>query len=158
MLMLALSPMLARIFYLCKCPPFLCSTLFLFFLFLRVSFGLSLISFWGCLGPISHAFNCFIRSLEPLRTRLGKVSAYPFTKLFKIQWTNKHGSFSSCCDVGVCVILKEVIQVNKRFMCFKRFIVCNSNFLFGRNPPMLHLLLVPIIHWTIFQPLVFVDV
>jgi hypothetical protein len=82
--MLALSPRLATLFYFCKCPPFLCYTLVLSLLFLRVNFGPSLISFWGCLKFISHAFSCFIRSFKASRTRIGKVFAYPFTKLFKI--------------------------------------------------------------------------
>jgi hypothetical protein len=108
-LMLALSPRLARLFYLHKCLPFLCYTLVLSLLLLKVSFRPNLLSFWGCLRLILHALNCFIRSLEPSRMRSGKVCTYPSIEIFKIQWTNQHGSFSSCCDVGVCTIFKEVV-------------------------------------------------
>jgi hypothetical protein len=109
-LMLALSPRLARLFYLCKCPPFLCYTLVLSLLLLKVSFGPNLVSFWGYLKFIWHALNCFIRSLKPSKMKSRKVSTYPFIELFKIQWTNQHGSFSSCCDVAnVCTIFKEVV-------------------------------------------------
>lgn len=45
-----------------------------------------------------------------------KFFAYPLTKLFKIQWMNQHGSFSSSCYINVCVILKEVVQVNEKIL------------------------------------------
>ncbi len=38
----------------------------------------------GCLKLVSRAFICFIGSLKPSKTRLGKFFAYPLTELLKI--------------------------------------------------------------------------
>jgi hypothetical protein len=107
---------LANLLCLCMCFSFICYTFVLSFLLLKVHFGLSLVSFWGCLKLISWALICFIKSFEPFRTRLGKAFRLPLTKLFEIQWIDQHGSFSSYCHVGVCTIFEEVIQVSKRFL------------------------------------------
>jgi hypothetical protein len=58
---------------------------------------------------ILHALGCSIRSFELSMTRLGMIFTYHLTKLFEIQWTSQHGSFSSCCHVVVYNILEEVI-------------------------------------------------
>ncbi len=138
-LMLTSYPRLTKLFCLCKCPPFLCYTLVLSPLFFRVSFELSLASLWGCLRIIFRGLVCFIGSLEPFKTSSNRFFAYPSTKLFKIKWTNQHGSFFSCCHIGVYAILEEVVQISERF-------------------PLMPIML-PILtaHWIIFQPFVFVD-
>ncbi len=115
-LLLASFPRLIMFFYLCKCPPLLCFSLVLFLLFLGVGFGISLASFWGYLSFVSHAFICFIKSLEPFRMRLGRLFAYLWTELFKTRGTNYHGYFSSYCHIGVYAIINTVIQVNEKFM------------------------------------------
>jgi hypothetical protein len=79
---------LVKLFYLCKCPFFLCFSLVLFFLFIGVGLRLSLISFWGYLNFISHALVCFIRTFKPSRMRLGKLFVYPSTELFEIRQRN----------------------------------------------------------------------
>jgi hypothetical protein len=85
-------------------------------LFFGVGFGFSLVSFWVCLRLVSRAFICFIWSVEPFRMRLDNLFIYPLTELLEIRWTNQHCSFSLCCHIGVCVILKEVVHVNERFL------------------------------------------
>jgi hypothetical protein len=87
-LLLASFPKLARLFYLCRCPPLLCFSLVLFLLFLGVGFGLSLIPFWGCLSLISCALVYFIGSLEPSSTKSNKLFIYPLTELLETRWTN----------------------------------------------------------------------
>jgi hypothetical protein len=77
----SLVPMLIKLFFFCRCPPFLCFSLVLFFLFLGVGFGLSLAPFWGYLNIISHAFICFIGFHELSKTRLSRLFTYPLTKL-----------------------------------------------------------------------------
>jgi hypothetical protein len=86
-LLLALFPRLVKLFYLCKCPPFLCLSLVLFLLFFGVSFGLNLAPFWGCLSLVLCAFVCFIGSFEPSRIS-SKFFAYPLTELFKTRQMN----------------------------------------------------------------------
>ncbi len=112
----ASSPKLAMLFCFCRCLLLFCYTLVLSPLFLGVGFGLSLASFWGYFTLASCAFVCLKGSLEPSRTKSCKIFNYPLIELLKIQWMSKHGSFSSCCLVGVCVILEKVVQVNKRFL------------------------------------------
>ncbi len=51
-----------------------------------VGFKFNLVSFWGCLKFVSHAFVCFIGSFESFKTRLGKLFVYPLIELFEIQW------------------------------------------------------------------------
>lgn len=101
-LMLALSLRLPMLPYLCRCLLFLCYTLVF-------GFGFNLISFRGCLRLVSHAFVCFIGYFELFKMRSNKLFVYPLLKLLEIQWTNKHGSFSSCCHIGVCIIFEEFI-------------------------------------------------
>jgi hypothetical protein len=103
------SPRLPKLPYLCKCLLFMCYTLVLSLLLLRVGFRFNLISFWGCLRLVSHAFVCFIRFLELFKMRSNELFVYALFKLLEIQWTNQHGSFSSCCHISVCVIFEEVI-------------------------------------------------
>jgi hypothetical protein len=55
------------------------------------------------------ALACFIRSFKPSKTRLSMIFTYPLTKLFEIQWTSQHGTFSFYCHIGVCDIFEEVI-------------------------------------------------
>jgi hypothetical protein len=81
-------PMLAKLFYPYRCLLFLCFSLVLFLLFLRVKFGFSLVPFWGYLSLILCALVYFIGSFEPSKMRLGKPFAYPLTKLLKTQWMN----------------------------------------------------------------------
>jgi hypothetical protein len=52
-------------------------------LFFGVGFRPDLVLFWGCLSFISCALICFIGSLEPSKTRLGKLFAYPLTELLE---------------------------------------------------------------------------
>lgn len=104
-----LSPKLTRLLCLCTCVPFLCYTLVLCPLFLKVGFELNLTSFWGYLRFISRAFDCFIKTLQPFKTRSGRFFIYPLIKLLKIWWMNQHGSFSSCCQASVYIIFEEVI-------------------------------------------------
>jgi hypothetical protein len=120
-----------------------------------VRFGLSLISFWGCLKFVSCAFICFIRSLEPFKTKLGRFFAYPLTKLLEIQWTNQHGSFSSCC---VYIILKEIILVSEMYLPTLGGLWQATGFLFKRRPFVFHVLSIPTIKWKIFQPLIFAKI
>jgi hypothetical protein len=87
-LLLALFPRLARLFYLCRCPLFLCFSLVVFLWLLRVGFEFNLMPFWGYLSLVSHAFVCFIGSFEPSRTKLGRFFVYPMTKLLKTQRTS----------------------------------------------------------------------
>jgi hypothetical protein len=112
----------------------------------------------GCLRFISCAFVYFLGSLKPFKTRSSKLFTYPLTELLEIQWMNKHGSFSSYCFVGVCAILEEVIQVSKRFLLALWRSWWVINLLFKKSPLMLHVFLVPTIHWMIFQPLIFANV
>ncbi len=142
-------------FCLYRCPPFLCYTSILSFLFLGASFGLNLTSIWGCLRFIFHAFNCFIRSLEPFKTRLGRLFTYPLIELLEIQWTNQHGSFFSCCH-GVCVIWGGRLGKWKVFTHFKRFMAGNWSSIYESFLP--HILPIPIVHWIIPQPFFFVNV
>ncbi len=115
-LILASSPRLTRLLCLCRCLPLLCYTLVLSFLPFGVGFKLSLASFWVCLRLVSHAPNCFIGTLEPSKMRSNMLFIYPLTKLLEIWWMSKHGSFSSCCHIGVCAIFEEIVQVNERFL------------------------------------------
>ncbi len=59
---------------------------------------------------------CVIGSFKPSKTKSNKLFVYPLTKLLKIQWMNQHSSFSSCCHVGVYIIIEEVVQVSNRFL------------------------------------------
>ncbi len=136
--MQALPPRLTRLPYLCKCFPHLCYTLILSLLFFGVGFGLNLISFWGCLRFVLRAFICFIRSFKPFKMKLGMLFIYPFTKLFKIQSMNQHGFFSSYCHIGVCILLKEVVQVSKRFLLPLRGSWRVIGFFFRRSLFVLH--------------------
>lgn len=104
-----LSSKLVRLLCLCTCVPFLCYTLVLCPLFLKVGFRLSLISFWGYLRFVSCAFDCFIGTFEPFKTRLGRLFPYPLIELLEIRWMSQHGSFSSYCHVGVYITLEKVI-------------------------------------------------
>jgi hypothetical protein len=104
----ASSPKLIMLFCFYKCPLLMCYTLVLSLLLFEIGFGLNFISFWGCLKLVLHAFTCFIRSLEPFKTRSGKFFVYPLIELLEIQWMNQHGSFFSCCH-GVYVIFKKVV-------------------------------------------------
>ncbi len=99
--------------------------------------------------PILCAFVCFIRSFEPSRTRLNKLFAYPLIKLLEIQWISQHGSFSSYCLVGVCAILKEVVQANDKFLPALRDLWWATIFLFRKSFFMPLMFLIPIAHWTI---------
>jgi hypothetical protein len=79
-LVLESSPRLAGLLCFYKCLLILCYTLVLSLLFLGVGFKFNLVSFWGCLRPISHAFVCFIRSFEPSRTRSNMLFIYRLIK------------------------------------------------------------------------------
>lgn len=125
-------PRLPKLLYICKCLPLMCYTLVLSLLLIGVGFGFNLTSFWGCLKLVSHAFICFIRTLEPSRTRLNKLFFYPLIDFFKTQQTNLHGSFSSCCFIGVCVILKKVVLVIEKLF-FKVVIIIEKFFLTSRG-------------------------
>jgi len=131
-LLLASFPRLIRLFFLFMRPPLLCLSLVLFLLFLKVGFKFNLVLFWGYLNIVSHAFICFIRTLEPSRTRLNKLFFYPLIDFFKTQQTNLHGSFSSCCFIGVCVILKKVVLVIEKLF-FKVVIIIEKFFLTSRG-------------------------
>jgi len=50
-----------------------------FLLFLGIGFGLNLTPFWGCFSLVSHAFICFIKSLEPSKMKSNKFFAYLLT-------------------------------------------------------------------------------
>ncbi len=121
-------------------------------------FKFTLTSFWNCfMRIILRAFSCFIKSFEPSKMKFGRLFIYPLTKLLKIQWMNKHDSFFSCYHIGVCIILKKVVQVNERFMpalgglwraiglLFKKILSCFTCF---------H----PTTHWMILWPLIFINV
>jgi hypothetical protein len=82
-LLLAMFPRLAKLFYICRCPPFLCFSLILLFLLLVVGFRFILIPFWGSLNLVSRAHICFIGSFEPFKIRSNKLFTYPLTELFK---------------------------------------------------------------------------
>lgn len=78
----------SRLFFLCRCPPFLCFPLVLFILLLEVDFGLNLAPFWGCLSIVLHALVCFIGSLKPSKMSYCKLFAYPLTELLETRWTS----------------------------------------------------------------------
>jgi hypothetical protein len=168
-LLLASFPRLISLFFLFRRPPLLCLSLVLFLLFLRVGFKFNLVLFWGYLNIVSHAFICFIRTLEPFRTRLNKLFSYPLTNFFKTQQTNLHGSFPSYCLIGVCVILKKVVLVIEKLF-FKDVIIIEKFFLtsrglwrtidlfFKRNIHMPYVPLVLTTHGKKFRSFVFVDV
>jgi hypothetical protein len=63
---------------------------------------------------------------------------------------NQHGSFSSYCHIGVCIILKEVIQISKRFLLTLKGSWQVIGLFFKRNFLMPHMLPIPTIHWTHF--------
>jgi hypothetical protein len=76
---------LAKLFYLCRCPPLLCFSLVLFLLLIRVGFGLNLTPLLGYLSFILCAFVCFIKSLEPSRMRSSKLFTNPLIELLETQ-------------------------------------------------------------------------
>jgi hypothetical protein len=78
-------PKLTNLFYLCKCLPFLCFSLVLFFLLFGVGFRLSLAPFWGYLNLGLCALVYFIGTFEPSKTRLGRLFTYPLIELFETQ-------------------------------------------------------------------------
>jgi hypothetical protein len=131
--MVASFPRLAKLLCLCRCLPFLCYPLILSLLLFEVGFGLNLTSFWGCLWFISCAFDYSIGSFKPSRMVSSRFFTYFLTELFEIQWTNQHGSFFSCCHVGVCAILEEVVQISKRFMPALKGLCRTTNLLFKKS-------------------------
>ncbi len=145
-------PRLTRLFYLCKCLTHLCYTLVLSFLLFGVSFELNLTSFRSCLKFILHALICFIRFLKPFRMRSGMFFIYPFTRLFKIQSMNQHGSFSSYFHIVVCIIPKEVVQVSERFLLTLRGSWRMIGLFLRRSLIVPHVLPIPTVHWTIIRP------
>ncbi len=84
--LLASFPRLVRLFYLCSCLPFVCFSLVLFLLLIKVGFGFSLAPIWGHLNFDLRALICFIGTFKPSRMRLGRLFAYPLTELLKTQW------------------------------------------------------------------------
>ncbi len=72
-----------KLFYFCKCPPFLYFSLILFLLLLGAGFELNLILFWGCLSLVSNALVGFLQSFKPSRTNLGKLFICPLTNLLE---------------------------------------------------------------------------
>jgi hypothetical protein len=48
-----------------------------------VGFRLSLVASWGCLSLVSRAFICFVGTLEPSKTRLGRLFTYPFDTIVR---------------------------------------------------------------------------
>jgi hypothetical protein len=148
--MLASYPRLAMLLCLCRCLPFLCYTLVISPLFLGVSFGLSLVSLWGCLKIVLCAFVCFIGSLEPFKTNSSRFLTYLLTKLFEIRCMNQHGSFFSCCHVSVCIVFEEVIQINERFLPTLGGLWQATNLFFKRSLLVALMLPIPIAHWTNF--------
>jgi hypothetical protein len=115
-LLLSVFPKLTKLFFMCRSLCLLCFSQVLFLLFLGVGFEFNLISFWGCLKFILHAFVYFIRSLRPSRMRSSRLFTYPLTELLETRQTSYCGSFYSYCHVGVNAILEKVIQVNERFL------------------------------------------
>jgi hypothetical protein len=95
------------------------------------------------LRHILHAFMCAIGSLKPSKTKSGKLFTYPLTKLLKIRWTNQHNSLSSCCHVGVYIIIEEVVQVSKRFLPASEGLWYAISLLFKRSPLVFHMLPIP---------------
>lgn len=144
------SPKLTKLICFCRCLPLLCYTLVLSPLLLGVGHKLNLVLFWGCSKLISRALICFIGPYKPSKMKSNRLFAYLLTKLLEIQWTNQHGSFSSYCHIGVCIIFKEVVQISERFLPTLGSFWRAFNLLFKRSPP--------IFHWTIIRPLVFIDV
>jgi hypothetical protein len=100
-----------------------------------VGFKLNLASFWGCLSLISHALDCFIGSLKPSKTRSNRLLAYPLAELLEI----------SCCHVGVCAILEDVVQINM-FLPTLGGLWWAIGFLFKRSPLVPHVFPIPIAH------------
>jgi hypothetical protein len=87
-LLLTSFPKLAMLFYLCRCPFFLCFSLVLFLLLLRVGFELNLSPFWGYLNFVSHAFIGFIGSIKPFKMKTCKFFAFLLIELFETRQTN----------------------------------------------------------------------
>ncbi len=158
-LMLTSFSKLAMFFCFCKCPPFLWYILVLSLLSFGVGFELNLTSliwvFW-CSICVSSFY--FLGSLKPFKMKSGRFFIYPSTELFKIRWMSQHGSFSSYCHIGVCAILTEVVQVNKRFLPILGGLWWVIGLLFKRNLLVFHVLRVATTLWTIIWPLIFVDV
>jgi hypothetical protein len=86
------------------------------------------------------------------RMKSGILFIYPFTELFKSQSMNQRGSFSSYCHIGVCIILKEVIQVSKRFLLTLRGSWRVIDLFFRKSLLVPHVLPIPTVHWTIILP------
>jgi hypothetical protein len=74
--MLALSPRLAILLCLYRCPPLLCSTLVLSPLLFGVNFRFNLASYWDCLRLVSRAFDFFI---DPLSHPAQSQTSFSFT-------------------------------------------------------------------------------
>ncbi len=110
-LMLASSPKLAKLLCFCRCFPFLCYPLVLSPLLLKVGFGFNLTSFQGCLRFVLCAFDYSTRFFEPSKMGSSRICIYPLIELLKIQWTNQHNSFSSCCHVGVRLYSKRLFKL-----------------------------------------------
>jgi hypothetical protein len=81
LIMPASSPKLVKMLCFHKCPFFLCSTMVLSPLLLRVDFGFSSVLFWGCLRLILCVFYCFIEYLKPSRMRLNMFFCLPLDQI-----------------------------------------------------------------------------
>jgi hypothetical protein len=57
-----------------------------------------------------------------------------------------------------CAILKEIVQVNERFLLALRSLLQATGLFFKRSLFMRHMFPMPIIHWMILQPFIFVNV
>jgi hypothetical protein len=100
---------LARLFFICKCHPFLWFFLVLFLLLLGVGFQFNLAPFWGYLSFISCAFICFARTLKLSETMSTSFLLTPWLNCSKPDEWISINFFPSCYFVGVCIILKKVV-------------------------------------------------
>jgi hypothetical protein len=147
-LMSTSSPKLANLLCLCMCLPLLCYTLVLSFLFLGVSFGFSLTSFWGCLKLVSHALVCFIGSLKPFKMKSCKAFRLPLNQIAQNSMDKSTLFLLLILPCCVCVIFEEVVQISKRFLLALGSLWQVIGVFFKRSSFMPQVLPIPIIFWT----------
>jgi hypothetical protein len=104
------------------------------------------------------AFVCSVRSFESSKMRLSKFFTYPLIELLETWQMNQHGSFSSCCPIGVCIILEGVVQVIKKFLLTLGGLWRATGLLFKRSLLVPHVCPILTTHGKIIQPFVFTNV
>ncbi len=125
-LLLTSFPRLIKLFYFCRCPPFLCFSLILFLLLLQVGFKPNLTPWRGCLSFLLHVLICFIKSLEPSKMRLGRLFTYPLTKLLET-----HNGQINMVPFPLIASLVFVLYLRRSFKSMKGF--CLFHEVYGKQ-------------------------